>query len=71
MDIFFDIFVWNSKLAKSLLKLAKMQEIQLNFNTKNFRLKFEKLCIVSLIPKGQKLHYAIFPGKYFVNDDLP
>ena len=46
-----------------------MQEIRLNVNTKNYG-KW-KIMLCDTYTQGQKKQYAIFPEKYFVNDDPP
>ena len=57
-----DIFMLIFGRTKLHLKLAKKQYIQLELATKNFRKITEKLCFVTLVPKGKKI-LRIFSGK--------
>ena len=66
----FQVFISNFWLEKSHLKLTKMSGNQLNWKAKIFR-KTGKFCFMTFIPKDKKKHYAIIPGKYFVNVDPP
>ena len=64
-----DILVINIKklsqilASKITLKTSEKSANQLNCNTKNFRLKCEKICFETLIPEVKKKTLRQFSGK--------
>ena len=54
--------------SKIALNLTKMSKKLAKLEHQKLQIKGWKKCFVALL-EGEKPHYAIFPGKYFVNDD--
>ena len=70
INIFFDIFIWSFGPVKSHLKLAKMTEIQLNFNIKTSG-KNLKIMFCDTHTQRQRTPLRSFFGKYLLNVDPP